>query len=139
MSEHFALIRFDSLGDLILITPVIRNLHLAYPDCRITLVTRRPYDELFYADPDVDRVVATGGLLDRDGLPGTRAAARALADERFDAVIDLQGNIASRLLARQLRARRRAHHARMTWARMKLVYFKRFARPLPRAAASPSS
>lgn len=131
MSEHFALIRFDSLGDLILVTPVIRNLRLEYPHCRVTVVTRRPYDELFYADPDVDRVVATGGLLDRDGLPGTGAAARALADERFDAVIDLQGSMASRLLARRLRARRRSHHARMSWARMKLVYLKRFARPLP--------
>ena len=131
INEEFALIRFDSLGDVILATAVIRNLRQNYPQARITMITRRPYDELFYADPDVDRVVALGGLLDRDGLPGTQAAANALGHQRFDAVLDLQGNWQSRALSSRLLARRRAVYAKRTWGRLKLVYLKHLARPLP--------
>lgn len=130
VSQTFALVRFDTLGDVILTTPVIRNLRQEYPEARITVVTRRPYDELFHADPDVDRVVSLGGQLDRDGLPGIRAAASALSGVRFDAVLDLQGNLKSRMLVRLLRARKRVHYPQARWEQFKLVHLKRFSRPL---------
>ena len=130
MSLKFALIRFDTLGDVILSTPVIRNLRQAYPDAGITMVTRRPYDELFHGDPDVDRVVSLGGQLDRDGLPGIRAAATALSHEHFDAVLDLQGSIKSRLLVSLMNARKRVHYPQVRWEQFKLVHLKRLAKPL---------
>ena len=130
MKANFALIRFDTLGDVILTTAVIQNLRLEYPGCRITMITRRPYDELFLADPDVDRVVALGGVLDRDGLPGVRAAARALSNERFDAVLDLQGNVHSRILTMHLSAGRRAGYPQKRWDQFKLIHLKRWARPM---------
>jgi ADP-heptose:LPS heptosyltransferase len=126
----FALIRFDTLGDVILATPVIRNLRQQHPEAAITVVTRRPYDELFHADPDVNRVVAVGGRLDRDGVAGLRAAAHALAGERFDAVLDLQDNYQSRYLSRRLSAHKRARPPRVHWNEFKLVHLKRFAKPL---------
>ncbi len=126
----FALIRFDTLGDVILTTPVIRNLRQEYPDASITVVTRRPYDELFHADPDVNRVVALAGHIDRDGLPGLRAAANALSNERFDAVLDLQCSYDSRLLSSLIRARKRARPPQLHWAEFKLIHMKRFAKPL---------
>lgn len=130
MSAKFVLIRFDTLGDVILATPVIRNLRQEYPEAAITVVTRRPYDELFHADPDVDRVLSLGGRLDRDGLPGIRAAARALAGERFDAVLDLQGNLPSRLLSRLVSARKHVVCPQALWGQFKLIYLKRFSKPL---------
>jgi heptosyltransferase-2 len=130
MSDRFALIRFSTLGDVILTTPLVHNLRHDYPDARITVVTRRPYDELFHSDPNVDRVVALGGRLDRDGLPGIDAAAHALSNERFDAVIDLQGNLKSRRLSWRLSTRRRIGVDKHRWARFKQVHLKRYARPL---------
>lgn len=130
MSHNFAIIRFDSLGDVILLTPLVQNLRRDYPDARITIVTRRPYDELFYADPDVDRAVALGGKLDRDGLPGLDAGIAALGNERFDAVIDLQGDWKSRRLAWSLAARKRIGSPKQRIARWKLIHAKRWARPL---------
>jgi heptosyltransferase-2 len=130
MSQNIALIRFSSLGDVVLITPVVRNLRREYPDARITVVTRRPYDELFYADPDVDRVVALGGKLDRDGLPGVEAAVQALSNERFDTVLDLQGNLKSWYLSRRIRAQKRFRYPKQRLARLKLVHMKKLAQPI---------
>lgn len=130
MSRNFAVIRFSSLGDVILLTPVVQNLRRDYPDARITIVTRRPYDELFYADPAVDRVVALGGKFDRDGLAGLDAAAAALEGERFDAVLDLQGDWKSRRLAWSLSARKRVGSPKQRFARWKLIHAKKWARPL---------
>lgn len=127
---NIAVIRFSSLGDVILVSPVIENLRLEYPDARITVVTRRPYDELYHADPAVDRVVALGGKLDRDGLAGVDAAVHALANERFDAVLDLQGNPKSRFLAARLKTRKSITYPKRRVARLKLVYLKRWAKPL---------
>lgn len=127
---NIAVIRFSSLGDVILISPVIENLRLVYPDARITVVTRRPYDELFHADPAVDRVVALGGKLDRDGLPGVEAAVQALTNERFDAVLDLQGNPKSRYLCTRLKTRKRIRYPKQRLSRLRLVYLKKWAKPL---------
>lgn len=130
MQPNIAVIRFSSLGDVVLVSPVIQNLRLEYPEARISVITRRPYDELYYADPSVDRVVALGGKLDRDGLPGVKAAAQALANERFDAVLDLQGNPKSRYLAWHLRTRKRIRYPKSRLARLRLVYLKKLAKPL---------
>jgi heptosyltransferase-2 len=130
MTHHFGIIRFNSLGDVILLTPLVQNLRRDYPDARITIITRRPYDELFYADPDVDRVVALGGKYDRDGLPGLEAAITALGGERFDAIIDLQGDWRSRRLAWSVPARKRIGSPKQRLARWKLIHAKRWARPL---------
>lgn len=126
----FALIRFDTLGDVILTTPVIHNLRQEYPKAEITVITRRPYDELFHADPDVNRVVALGGMLDRDGLPGLRAAAQALSNQRFDAVLDLQGDVNSRYLSAMMSTRKRVRAPQPRWGEFKLIHLKRFAKPL---------
>jgi heptosyltransferase-2 len=75
-------------------------------------------------------VIALGGRLDRDGLPGLDAAAHALNRERFDAVIDLQGNARSRWLALRMHTRRRVRTDQEPWARIRLLHAKRFSRPM---------
>jgi len=127
---QFAIIRFHALGDVILVTPVIRNLRREYPNARITIITQRPYDELFYADPEVDRVIALGGKFDRDGLPGVDAAVNALSQERFDAVLDLQGDFRSRWLSFRLRSHRHIGTSKQKWQRFKLIRWKSRASPL---------
>lgn len=79
-------IRFSSIGDLVLTTPVIRCLHRQL-GAEVHVVTKKSFARLLEANPNVARVHVPG---DRWGdLIGS------LREERFDAVVDLHKNLLS--------------------------------------------
>ncbi len=88
-------IRFGQLGDVILTAAATRELRRVWPDSRIDFVVRQSLAGAAAILPGVSRVLPlpTGGIADVFALRGG-----ALAD-RYDYVIDLQGNLKSRLLA----------------------------------------
>ncbi len=82
------LIRFSSMGDVILTSPVLTYLKTAHPESSITFITDCAYVSLFSLDPRVNRVI---GLKKGDPCP---------LREPFDKVIDLQNSKrSSRLLS----------------------------------------
>lgn len=79
------IIRFSSLGDIVLTTPVIRAIKLQLPDVEIHYCTKAAYSFLVDSNIYVDKVhVLEGSLL---GLSNT------LKKEKFDYVIDLHHNL----------------------------------------------
>jgi ADP-heptose:LPS heptosyltransferase len=46
---HLLVIRTSAMGDVALLTPVLRGMREQYPDVEITLVTRKPYESFFYS------------------------------------------------------------------------------------------
>lgn len=87
-------VRFSSLGDLVLVTPLLRALKRAHPGARVSLVTRREYAPLFTASPHVARVFAWEA-----GTP-LRALARELRATRWTHRLDLHGSLRSVALRR---------------------------------------
>jgi heptosyltransferase-2 len=94
-------IRFSSLGDVILTLPALRGLHVAYPRARISYLTKAAYAPLLAESPDIERVISLEDLGRRGGLGGL---ARFSRREKFDLVVDLHGNIRSRVASLLLRA-----------------------------------
>jgi len=94
-------IRFSSLGDVILTLPALRSLHSAYPRARISYLTKAAYAPLLAGSPDIERVISLEDLGRRGGLVGL---ARFCRQERFDLVVDLHGNLRSRVASLLLRA-----------------------------------
>lgn len=88
------LLRFSSMGDVILTTPLVRALRAAYPDAVLHYATRRAFAPLLEADPRLDRV----HVLPDGAGGGLRALARALRAERYDHVLDLHGTLRARVL-----------------------------------------
>jgi heptosyltransferase-2 len=88
-------IRFTSMGDVILATTVFSYLKRAYPDCRIHFLTDAGYAELFKDDPRLETVEGVDKTL---GI----ASCRRLFDTRWDRVIDLQNNRRSRFFKKKL-------------------------------------
>lgn len=82
--KKILLIRFSSIGDIVLTTPVIRCLRQQLPDHELHLLTKKAYQSLYAANPYVDRVLATEGDL-RDVMPLLREA-------HYDFVVDLHKN-----------------------------------------------
>ncbi len=94
--KKFLVIRFSSIGDIVLTTPVVRCLRRHYPEASIHYVTREPFLPLLEANPYLDAVHTfrrdIGEVLPR------------LKGEGFDHVIDLQKNFRSKRLCLKLSA-----------------------------------
>jgi heptosyltransferase-2 len=102
-------LRFTSLGDVVLTSPAIEALHRAWPDTEIHFVVKAELAPLLEADP---RLTAVIPVERNDG--SLRTAAR-LRRGGCDAVLDLHGKVRSRLICALVPARRRAVWHKRPW------------------------
>jgi lipopolysaccharide heptosyltransferase II len=91
-TPNILIVRFSSIGDILLTTPLLRAIRNRHPDARTTVLTKEAYAPLLSHNPHVHRVMA----LQRDGsLP---AMARELRDGSFTHRLDLHGSLRTRAL-----------------------------------------
>ena len=85
-------VRFSSIGDVLLITPLLRAIRWKYPAARITVLTKQAHAPLLSHNPHLNRVIS----LD----PGQRIPelAKELRAERYSHLLDLHDSLRSRLL-----------------------------------------
>ncbi len=79
------IIRFSSIGDIILTTPVIRCIKQQVPGVELHFVTKRSFKTIMESNPYIDKL----HFLDND----LNATAEELKKENFDIVIDLHKNL----------------------------------------------
>jgi heptosyltransferase-2 len=87
-------VRFSSLGDVVLTTPVLEALQREEPATPVVLLTRAGYAPLFREDPRLAEV--WGWDSSRESFGGLAGRVRRAG---FDRLIDLHGSLRSRLLA----------------------------------------
>jgi ADP-heptose:LPS heptosyltransferase len=92
--ERALVIRMSALGDVVLTEPVARALRQAHPGLKVELATDPRYAAMMERS-SYDGVIA----LDPERL--------ARMSDRYDLVIDLQGKLRSRAIARRIKAERR--------------------------------
>lgn len=80
-------IRFSSIGDIVLTTPVVRVLKLQKPESEIHFLTKASFESLLAQNPYVDKVHV---LRKEEAL---KDLIKQLKAERFDYVIDLHHNL----------------------------------------------
>jgi ADP-heptose:LPS heptosyltransferase len=83
----FLIIRFSSIGDIVLTTPVIRCLKKQVPDAEIHFLTKSTYHQILASNPYVDKI----HLLEQSLL----SVITELKRENFDCIIDLHHNLRS--------------------------------------------
>ncbi|HEV2830391.1 MAG TPA: glycosyl transferase, partial [Hanamia sp.] len=81
----FLIIRFSSIGDIVLTTPVVRCLRKKYPEASIHYLTKKKFAAIVQSNPYIDKV-----LLLADDLDGTIEEIR---DEKYHYIIDLHHNL----------------------------------------------
>lgn len=115
MKVKFLVIRFSSIGDIVLTSPVVRALKQQVPDAEVHFVTKDMYACLVADNPYVDKVHlledSMGSLLYQ------------LERERFDYIIDLHQNFRSHQIRRRLKAKAFAVD-KLGWQKMLLVWLK---------------
>ena len=82
------IIRFSSIGDIVLTTPVVRCVKQQLKDIELHVLTKKKYAGLYTNNPYVDKVHEFDNSL--------RDVIRELKKENFDFVADLQRNMRSR-------------------------------------------
>ncbi len=112
-------VRFSSLGDVILTTAILPNLKAHWPDSEVIFLTKKPYDTVLDGNPYVDRV----HVFDPSVQPFSQLS-KEIKSERFDIVIDLHGNPRSFLLRLLTGAPLTVVVKKSTLARKALVWFK---------------
>ena len=85
--KKFLLIRFSSIGDIVLTTPVIRCLKQQVPDAEVHFLTKPAYRKVLEHNPYIDKLHF---LTESFG-----ETARALRAEHFDHIIDLHHSLRS--------------------------------------------
>ncbi len=88
------ILRFSSIGDIVLTTPVVRCLKQAFTGAEIHYCTKRKYEELIAHNPYIDKC----HYLD-DSLS---ALVSELRSEQYDFVIDLHSSLRTRLIKYRL-------------------------------------
>ena len=83
----FLVIRFSSIGDILLTTPVIRFLHKKYPEAEIHYLTKKQFHPILAANPYITKFHFL-----EEKLSSTISE---LKKEKFDVIIDLHKNLRS--------------------------------------------
>jgi ADP-heptose:LPS heptosyltransferase len=94
VSTRFLILRFSSIGDIVLTTPVVRCLKQQVGDAEIHFVTRLKFAPILQANPYIDKLHFI-----RDKIAGLMPLLEA---EKFDYIIDLQNNLRSYRIKRRL-------------------------------------
>lgn len=93
--KKILIVRFSSIGDIVLTTPVVRCLKNQIKDVEVHYVTKRIYKSVLEANPYIDKL----HVMDKELVD----VVDTLKNENFDFIVDLHRNIRSRLLIFKLR------------------------------------
>lgn len=91
------IIRFSSIGDIVLTTPVIRNLKEQLPGSEIHYCTKTSFKGIVESNPFVDKVHVLENSL--------KNLIHELRKEKFDYLIDLHNNLRTRIIKSSLKAK----------------------------------
>lgn len=91
----FLIIRFSSIGDIVLTTPVMRCLRKKYPDAEIHFLTKQSFRGILASNPYVNKVHTLGDSFE--------LMLHELKTEEYDYVIDLHHNLRTLRIKRFLK------------------------------------
>jgi ADP-heptose:LPS heptosyltransferase len=87
LKTKFLIIRFSSIGDIVLTSPVVRCLKNQFPEAEVHFLTKKRNADLLQANPYIDKIQMLG-----DSLP---QVINELKLEKYDYIIDLHNNLRS--------------------------------------------
>ncbi|MFK7810510.1 MAG: glycosyltransferase family 9 protein [Saprospiraceae bacterium] len=113
--EKILILRFSSIGDIVLTTPVIRCLRKQLPKAEIHFLCKTKFATLLQSNPYLDKVYHFEKDIDNI-LP-------QLKDEAYTTIVDLHKNLRTLRLKKSLKIQSHSFH-KANWAKWLLVNFK---------------
>ena len=113
--QKVLIIRFSSIGDIVLTTPVIRAIKTQLDDVELHYCTKKQYESLLTENPYIDKF----HLLDGD----LNDLIKDLKAEQFDYVIDLHNNLRTRRIKSKLSSES-STFKKLNWEKWLIVNLK---------------
>lgn len=88
------ILRFSSIGDIVLTTPVVRSIKKQYPEAEIHFCTKKSYVPLLEHNPYISKIIPLEGPL--------KSVLREVKKTKYDYVIDLHNNLRTLILKSSL-------------------------------------
>jgi len=117
--RNILIIRFSSIGDILLTTNIIRQIRINFPEAKISFVTKEVYQELIQFNPNIDQI-----FILKNEKRGLQLLATELRKQSFDYIIDLHNNYRSTYLRFKLRSKKTFVYKKPLIRRFLLVNFK---------------
>ncbi len=114
MKRKILVVRFSSIGDIVLTTPVLRCLQEQL-NCDLHFLTKPAYADMVEANPHVDKVHVL--------KPSLMSTLVDLHKEKYDFVVDLHNNLRSHRVTRALHVKH-AKFPKLNFLKWLLVRFK---------------
>ena len=92
VAKKILIVRFSSLGDILLTTPLIRSLSKQYNQLKIDFVIKKQFEDIVLNNPHLNKVFSI------ENFDELKEVKNELIKNGYDAVIDLQNNFRSRKL-----------------------------------------
>ena len=115
-------IRFSSIGDIILASPLLRVFRKRFPSSQIDFVTRKEYTGLVRYNPNLNFAYEFDA---QRGFNELRRLNSRIRREKYDLVIDIHNSLRSRYLRSIIGAKEVAILNKRIFARIMLVKFKK--------------
>ncbi len=108
------ILRFSSLGDIILTMPVVKAIRKQLPDAEVDLATKTEYKDLFISPSPFNKVI----FLDKEGII---PFAKKLSELNYDLIADLHGSLRTTIMMPFLKAAAKKRYKKGTIARRLFV------------------
>lgn len=128
--EKILVIRFSSLGDVILTTPATRALKEKFPGAELHVLTKRAFSGIFEGSPFVDKVIEFDDKK-CSSIFRLLKFIKALNINRYSIVVDLHRNLRSRMIYTLLCASRKVSYKKGAIKRRLLVAYKMRFKNMP--------
>jgi len=119
--EKILVIRFSSIGDILLVSPLLRVLHARFPNAEIDFLVKKRFADLVRYNPYVTQVFEFD---EKRGLRDLRIHKEKIKNSHYDLLIDIHKNFRSAYVRYGAGARYVATYSKMRWPRFVLIITK---------------
>ncbi len=120
------IIRLSSIGDIILTTPILRQLKEKFPDIVIDFVVLKNFKDSIEGSPYIDNLILFDKKKD-DGFRNIKKFGKKLNENRYDYVFDLHRKFRSKLISSEIKSKIFVYPKRKLWksllVKLKLIKY----------------
>ncbi|MCX7955129.1 MAG: glycosyltransferase family 9 protein [Bacteroidales bacterium] len=115
MKKRFLIIRFSSIGDIVLTTPIVRCLKIQFKNSEVYYLTKKQYVDILKNNPYIDKLIIFNGNI-KDTM-------REIKNYNIDYIIDLHKSLRSYLF-RLLLLKKTYSFPKLNFKKWLIVNFK---------------
>ena len=110
------------MGDLILMSPLVENMRVYFPQAKITLITREDMRAIYQHHPGIHEILTVNR---KDGFRGLWNLTKYLRQSRWDILFDAHGSLRSVFMRTLISAQKKFVINKRTLQRLTLIFFKK--------------